>query len=119
MTDRLTRLELLRARAPLGGAVLTLPGFLAACGGGSDGAAGGSDDAAAKQLAKTLRFSNWPLYIDIDEKTKKRPTLEQFKEKTGVNVNYVEDINDNATYFGKIQGAALAAASRSTATSSS
>jgi spermidine/putrescine transport system substrate-binding protein len=57
----------------------------------------------AKELAGTLRFSNWTLYIDRDEKTKKSPTLEQFRRKTGTTVKYVEDINDNATYFGKIQ----------------
>src|SRR5207302_8513570 len=59
---------------------------------------------ASHTLAKTLRFSNWTLYIDIDEKTKRHPSLDQFQKKYGVHVNYVEDINDNATYFGKIQG---------------
>jgi spermidine/putrescine transport system substrate-binding protein len=102
MTDQLTRLELLR-RAALGGTVLTLPGILAACGGDDDEETGGGTTTAQKELANTLRFSNWTLYIDRDEKTKKSPTLEQFKTKTGVTVNYVEDINDNATYFGKIQ----------------
>jgi len=103
MTDQLTRLELLR-RAALGGTVLTLPGILAACGGGDDDAeTGGSTSTAKQQLAGTLNFSNWTLYIDRDGKTKKSPTLEQFKQKTGTTVKYVEDINDNATYFGKIQ----------------
>ena len=103
MTDQLTRLELLR-RTALGGTVLTLPGILAACGGGDDDAeTGGSTSTAKQQLAGTLNFSNWTLYIDRDEKTKKSPTLEQFKQKTGTTVKYVEDINDNATYFGKIQ----------------
>jgi spermidine/putrescine transport system substrate-binding protein len=102
MTDQLTRLELLR-RAAAGGTLLTLPGVLAACGGGDDEETGGTTSTAQKQLAKTLMFSNWTLYIDRDEKTKKSPTLEQFKQKTGTTVKYVEDINDNATYFGKIQ----------------
>jgi len=102
MTDELTRLELLR-RAALGGSLLTLPGILAACGGDDGGEAAGTTTTAQKELAKTLRLSNWTLYIDRDEKTKKSPTLEQFKKKTGVSVNYFEDINDNATYFGKIQ----------------
>ena len=102
MTDELTRLELLR-RAALGGSLLTLPGILAACGGDDGGEAAGTTTTAEKELAKTLRFSNWTLYIDRDEKTKKSPTLEQFKKKTGTTVKYVEDINDNATYFGKIQ----------------
>ena len=100
MNRSLTRKELLE-RAALGGAALTLPGFLAACGGGGDETA--TTTQAAKELADRLRFSNWQLYIDIDEKTKKRPTLEQFTEQTGVAVDYFEDINDNASYFGKIQ----------------
>jgi spermidine/putrescine transport system substrate-binding protein len=99
MTD-LTRSELLR-RAALGGAVLSIPGLLAACGGDDEEGAGTT--AGRKELADSLRFSNWPLYIDVDDKTKKRPSLEQFTTKTGVRVEYFEDINDNATYFGKIQ----------------
>ena len=34
------------------------------------------------------------------------PRSTQFTKKTGIKVNYIEDINDNATFFGKIQGAA-------------
>jgi spermidine/putrescine transport system substrate-binding protein len=101
MNDAVTRAELLR-RATLGGVAISLPGFLAACG-GDDGEAGATTTTGPKKLADTLRFSNWTLYIDVDEKTKKRPTLEQFRRKTGVTVRYFEDINDNATYFGKIQ----------------
>jgi spermidine/putrescine transport system substrate-binding protein len=97
MTDVLTRQELLR-RAAAGGSLLTLPGLLAACGGGS------KSSSSSHELAKTLRFSNWTLYIDIDEKTKRHPTLDMFKKKYGTNVQYTEDVNDNATYFGKIQG---------------
>jgi spermidine/putrescine transport system substrate-binding protein len=98
MTDAYTRRQLLE-RAAAGGAALTLPAFLAACGGSSSKSASSSH-----KLAKTLRFSNWTLYIDVDEKTKKHPTLDQFQKKFGVHVQYTEDINDNATYFGKIQG---------------
>jgi spermidine/putrescine transport system substrate-binding protein len=101
MNDRFTRTELLR-RTALGGVAISLPGILAACG-GDNGSAAEATTTVAKQLAKTLRFSNWTLYIDIDDKTKKSPTLQQFKAKTGTTVNYAEDINDNATYFGKIQ----------------
>ena len=101
MNDELTRLELLR-RAALGGTVLTLPGILAACGGDDDDEAGGTSTTG--ELADTLRFSNWQLYIDRDPKTKRIPSAEQFTAQTGVKVQYVEDVNDNATYFGKIQG---------------
>ncbi len=100
MTE-LTRIELLR-RAAAGGAAFAIPGLLAACGGDDEGGAG-TTATGPKELAATLRFSNWPLYIDRDDKTKKSPTLDQFTAKTGVKVQYFEDINDNATYFGKIQ----------------
>jgi spermidine/putrescine transport system substrate-binding protein len=100
MTDVLTRRDLLR-RAAASGAFLTVPGVLAACGGSSSKSSSSGSD---HTLAKTLNFSNWPLYIDVNEKTKGHPTLAAFTKKYGVKVNYVEDINDNATYFGKIQG---------------
>ena len=105
MNDALTRAELLR-RAALGGVAISIPGFLAACGGDSGGgdAAGTTTAGTTQELADTLRFSNWQLYIDTDPKTKKSPSLEQFTAKSGVKVDYVEDINDNASYFGKIQG---------------
>ena len=100
----LTRRQLLE-RAALGGAALTLPGFLAACGGGDGGTAAATTAGGGEQtLASTLRFANWQLYIDVDEKTKKRPTLDQFTKQTGVSVDYFEEINSNDEYFGKIQG---------------
>ncbi|MGH3105348.1 MAG: polyamine ABC transporter substrate-binding protein [Gaiellaceae bacterium] len=102
MTHPLTRRQLVE-RAALGGAALALPSWLAACGGDSESEST-TTEAAAKKLADSLRFSNWQLYIDVDDKTKKRPTLDQFTEKTGVAVEYFEDINDNSSYFGKIQG---------------
>ncbi|MDQ2910810.1 MAG: spermidine/putrescine ABC transporter substrate-binding protein [Actinomycetota bacterium] len=98
MTDQLTRRQLLE-RAALGGAAITLPGILAAC--GSTGTKAGGTT-TQHQLASTLRFSNWTLYIDVDKQ--RHPTLEQFEKKTGVHVQYTEDVNDNASFFGKIQG---------------
>jgi spermidine/putrescine transport system substrate-binding protein len=102
MTDVLTRRQLLE-RAAVGSAVITVPGFLAACGGGGEKSAA-TTASADRTLAKTLRFSNWTLYIDIDEKTKRRPTLDAFQKKFGVHVNYLEDVNSNDEYFGKIRG---------------
>ena len=102
MTDALNRRELL-LRAAAGGAFLTVPGILAACGGSTSKSAA-TTSGGDKTLAKTLRFSNWTLYIDVNQKTKGHPTLDAFKKKTGTTVQYTEDINDNASYFGKIQG---------------
>ncbi|MFL5965132.1 MAG: spermidine/putrescine ABC transporter substrate-binding protein [Gaiellaceae bacterium] len=101
MSDVLTRRQLLQ-RAAAGGTVLTLPGLLAACGGSTKKS--GSGTTSSHTLAKTLRFSNWTLYIDTNNKTHSHPSLQQFQKKYGVNVQYTEDINDNAGYFGKIQG---------------
>jgi spermidine/putrescine transport system substrate-binding protein len=99
MTTPLTRRQLLQ-RGAAGATLLSLPALLAACGSSS----GSTGTAAADELKTTLNFANWPLYIDYDEATKKYPTLDEFKAKTGITVNYTEDINDNAQYFGKIQG---------------
>jgi spermidine/putrescine transport system substrate-binding protein len=99
MTDQLTRRQLLE-RAAAGGAVLTLPGLLAACG-GKKGVLGARK---SRTLAKTLKFSNWTLYMDTNNKTHTHPTLIEFQKKYGVHVAYTEDINDNASFFGKIQG---------------
>jgi spermidine/putrescine-binding protein len=56
---------------------------------------------AGKKKNGVLRFANWPLYIDKDGK--KYPTLEKFTKDTGIKVTYQEAIQDNSTWFGKIQ----------------
>jgi spermidine/putrescine transport system substrate-binding protein len=98
MTTVLTRRELLE-RGAAGSAALTIPGILAACGGTSS-----KSSTSSHQLAKTLNFSNWPLYIDTNNKNHTHPSLVAFQKKFGVHVSYTEDINDNASFFGKIQG---------------
>ena len=74
---------------------LSAAGLLAACGGG-----GSSSSAGDKN---TVRWGNWPLYLDFDEKTKKYPTLEKFSKETGITAKYLEDYNDNDEFFGKVQ----------------
>jgi spermidine/putrescine transport system substrate-binding protein len=99
MTEQITRSVFLR-RAAASGSILTIPGLLAACGGSSPtGGTGGGT--VSHQLAKVLHFSNWPLYID--KKGNTHPTLEQFQKKYSVHVDYTEDINDNASFFSKIE----------------
>jgi spermidine/putrescine transport system substrate-binding protein len=104
LNDPLTRRQLLR-RAAVGGTALTLPALLAACGGGSgiEGAANTQEGTTSvnQTLADTLVFANWPAYID--KEGKKRPSLEQFTAKTGVNVKYIQEVNDNEEWFGKYQ----------------
>ena len=66
---------------------------LAACGSG-----GGSGSAK-----NSVRWGNWPLYLDVDDSGKKYPTLQAFTKETGIDVKYFEDYNDNDEFFGKVQ----------------
>jgi spermidine/putrescine transport system substrate-binding protein len=74
---------------------------LAACGGGDDEIGVGSEseattvDASGKPSGE-LVISNWPLYID-------KQTVPDFEKASGVSVKYIEDVNDNAEFFGKMQ----------------
>ncbi|MFE6622931.1 spermidine/putrescine ABC transporter substrate-binding protein [Streptomyces sp. NPDC057740] len=69
------------------------------------------DDRAATDVSATdrrLTWANWPLYIDTDdEDTTRRPSLEGFRKRTGISVEYVEEINDNDEFFGKISPALM------------
>ncbi len=57
---------------------------------------------------KRLTWANWLLYIDTDdEDATRRPTLEGFQKRTGISVEYVEEINDNDEFFGKISPALM------------
>ncbi len=81
-------------RAVLAGAGgLGAAGLLAACG-------GGGDDQSAEN---SVRWGNWPLYLDFDEESKTYPTLVKFSEATGIDAQYFEDYNDNDEFFGKVQ----------------
>ncbi|MFF9409084.1 spermidine/putrescine ABC transporter substrate-binding protein [Streptomyces anandii] len=99
----LTRRSLLRASA---GGALTVGGLgaLSACGIPAAGKTQGgtsAEDHSAKE--KVVNFSNWPEYIDVDDSGKHHPTLETFTRRTGIQVKYTEDINDNNEFFGKIK----------------
>jgi spermidine/putrescine transport system substrate-binding protein len=92
INSQVTRRGLIAGTGAVGAA-----GLLAACGsGGSDSAAGGGD-------ASTVRWGNWPLYLDYDEDTKKYPTLEAFSAESGIAAKYFEDYNDNDEFYGKVQ----------------
>ncbi len=51
---------------------------------------------------KTLVWSTWPLYLDSDE-NKNHPTLQAFEQKTGIAVDYREDVQDNLAYFSSVK----------------
>ncbi|MER6369812.1 spermidine/putrescine ABC transporter substrate-binding protein [Streptomyces mirabilis] len=98
-TSPLSRRSLLRSLG--GGAAL---GALAGC--GVPAAYVSPGDRAGADLSardKKLTWANWPLYIDTDDKDHtKRPTLDAFRKRTGISVDYIEEINDNDEFFGKI-----------------
>jgi spermidine/putrescine transport system substrate-binding protein len=79
---------------------------LAACGTGDTGTATkpAADVKDRSATDKVVRWANWPAYLDYDEETKKYTTLEKFQEQTGIKATYAEDIDDNDSYYGKIQG---------------
>ena len=74
---------------------------LTACGGGG----GGGNDSGETTVAEggeakgELTISNWPGYIEPG----KEGTIAQYEEDSGVKVKYIEDVNDNNSFFGKLQ----------------
>ena len=86
---------------------VALASFLAACGtGGTSKSGSTAADRAAPDLSDTdklVNWSNWPEYIDVDDKTQARPTLAAFQKATGIKVNYTEDVNDNDEFFAKVK----------------
>ncbi len=64
-------------------------------------ACGSSEETAT--VSDSVRWGNWPLYLDYDDAKKVYPTLEKFSETTGIDAQYFEDYNDNDEFFGKVQ----------------
>jgi len=88
------------------GAALGLPALLAACGTpAAKQSAGSCQSTDLSSSQKTLNFSNWTLYLDekkVQRNGKKEtvyPTLAGFEKQSGITVDYVTDINDNAAFF--------------------
>ena len=51
---------------------------------------------------KSLNWANWPGYMDEDD-AGDYPTLMRFEEETGITVNYLVDVDDNNSYYGKVK----------------
>jgi spermidine/putrescine transport system substrate-binding protein len=109
-SSRMTRRQLFRYAGAAGGA-MGVAAFLAACGskGVTPSASGGglpnsvmtkNPDAWWDQqtLHKTLNFDNWPYYMDVGQGGT-HPSLDEFTQKTGIKVNYTENIQDNVSYW--------------------
>lgn len=83
------------------GAVTVLVAALALAACGSDLGGGGNEGAVTTAQAEgeasgELTISNWPFYID-------KETVPNFEEESGVDVKYIEDVNDNNEIFSKLQ----------------
>jgi spermidine/putrescine transport system substrate-binding protein len=100
--DDMTRRRLFR-RGASGALSLSAIAWLAACG---DSKLGGGGKEQSKvipkgKIAADLFVANWPLYID--SKNPNKGTLGKFKKKYGTSVKYVEEVNDNDEFFGKVR----------------
>ena len=100
----LSRRRLLQV-AGIGGAATVA----AACGVSptGSGSASGTPSAATQEdrseQDKSVNWSTWVAYIDIDDDTGERPSLTRFEEETGISVKYTEDINDNNEFYAKVR----------------
>ena len=103
-SERLSRRRFVGRAGSAGLAVGGLSTLLAACG-GVEGSADKSEGDAEKKVASVSHpkteignwtFSNWPLYID-------KSVIKDFNKKFGGKCKYVEEINDNFEFFGKIR----------------
>jgi spermidine/putrescine transport system substrate-binding protein len=74
---------------------------LVACGDDSVGGGNESETQTAQggKATGSLTISNWPGYIDPG----KEGSVAEFEEESGVAVDYIEDVNDNVQFFGKLQ----------------
>jgi len=78
---------------------LTAALLIAACGGGDGNGGGEVQVAQGGKPSGEVTISNWPGYIDPG----KDGTVAEFEKADGVDVNYIEDINSNTQFFGKLQ----------------
>jgi spermidine/putrescine transport system substrate-binding protein len=100
LEDPLTRRRLVK-RGAAGALSLSALAYLAACGPRTGGVVRSEDESQVIEKTKisdSLYFANWPLYIEED-----RGTLKEFEKEYGTKVKYVEEINDNVEFFGKVR----------------
>ena len=79
------------------------PALLAACGDSGETAATGGGGGGGGSTE--LKIANWPFYIDPggDDSYFETSTLDDFRAEYGLDVSYLEEINDNNEWFGKYQ----------------
>ena len=96
------RAQVSRRSVLAGVGAVSAAGLLAACGTGSSTGAKVAVDVSDTE--KIVRWASWPFYLDFDEDTKVYPTLAAFEKQSGLKVTYEEAIDDNNTFYGKVQG---------------
>jgi spermidine/putrescine transport system substrate-binding protein len=112
---RMSRRDVLRY-AGVGAGAFGLSSILAACGVGGEaqstgptaGAEGSPEWWAEQQAGDLVNFTNWPAYIDRDfsvEGPGSRPSLNEFIQETGIDVEYRADINSNEEFYAAIRPA--------------
>jgi spermidine/putrescine transport system substrate-binding protein len=52
---------------------------------------------------KSMVWANWPAYMDTVDATGAHPTIDAFTKKTGIKVDYREDVDDNNSYYAKVK----------------
>ena len=101
-TRAIIRAQMSRRSLLVGAGAIAGATTLAACGTGSSETSTSVVDVSDTE--KIVRWANWPLYLDFDEDKKVYPTLKAFEEKFGIAATYTEDIDDNNSFYGKVQG---------------
>ena len=96
------RAQVSRRSVLAGVGAVSAAGLLAACGTGSSTGAKVAVDVSDTE--KIVRWANWTYYMDYDDKSKTNPSLVDFKNQTGISPTYDEAIDDNNTFYGKVQG---------------
>jgi spermidine/putrescine transport system substrate-binding protein len=56
-----------------------------------------------KKKTGVVNWAQWPLYIDVGKNKGDHPSIDQFTAATGIKVNYNEVIQDDDTFFAKVQ----------------
>ena len=101
-TRAIIRAQMSRRSLLVGAGAIAGATTLAACGTGSTETSKSIEDVSDSE--KIVRWANWPLYLDFDEDKKVYPTLKAFEDKFGIAATYTEDIDDNNSFYGKVQG---------------
>jgi spermidine/putrescine transport system substrate-binding protein len=97
MREPLTRRRLMQ-RGAAGALAASTLAQLAACGTDEGREREEVKRVGKGKIAASMTFANWPLYIEED-----RGTLKDFEKEFGTEIQYVEEINDNEEFFGKVR----------------